>query len=89
MNRLPSLALCALWVALICSLAVKRTQAQATPPAAQSTEQAQKPATPPVRQRRGGRRGRYLRSGACSNPAAWDDRVGCERPANQLNSGTV
>jgi len=43
MNRLPSLALCAL---LISGVAVVRTQAQQTPPAAPQQEQAQKPATP-------------------------------------------
>jgi len=46
MNRLPSLALCVVWVALIFSFAVNRTQAQAQPPAPPQ-EQAQKPATPP------------------------------------------
>ena len=31
MNRLPSLALCVVWVALISGFAVNRTQAQAAP----------------------------------------------------------
>jgi len=47
MNRLPSLALCVVWVALISGFAVNRTQAQAAPTAAPPQEQAQKPATPP------------------------------------------
>src|SRR5271163_3077440 len=47
MNRLSSLALCAVWVALIFSFATNRAQAQAAPPAAPSPEQAQKPANPP------------------------------------------
>jgi hypothetical protein len=46
MNRLPSLVLCVVWVALICNFAVNRTQAQETP-AAPPQEQAQKPANPP------------------------------------------
>ena len=47
MNRLPSLTLCVVWVALISWFAVNRTQAQAAPPAAPPQEQTQKPATPP------------------------------------------
>src|SRR6202167_1981704 len=47
MNRLPSLVLCVVWVALICNFAVNRTQAQETQPAAPPQEQAQKPANPP------------------------------------------
>ncbi|MGA9073437.1 MAG: hypothetical protein WB368_04965 [Candidatus Sulfotelmatobacter sp.] len=47
MNRLPSLALCVGWIALIFGFAVNRTQAQAAPPAAPPQEQAQKPASPP------------------------------------------
>ena len=47
MNRLPSLALCVVWVALICCFAVNRTQAQAPPPATPPQEQVQKPANPP------------------------------------------
>ena len=47
MNRLPSLAQCVVWAALISGFAVNRTQAQAAPPAAPPQEQAQKPATPP------------------------------------------
>ena len=47
MNRLPSLVLCVVWVALVCSFAVNRTQAQAAPSAAPQPEQAQKPANPP------------------------------------------
>jgi hypothetical protein len=46
MNRLPSLALCVVWV-VVCSFAVNRTQAQAAPSAAPQQEQAQKPANPP------------------------------------------
>jgi hypothetical protein len=45
MNRLPSLALCVVGIALIFGFAVNRTQAQAAPPAAPPQEQAQKPAT--------------------------------------------
>ena len=52
MNRLPSLALCVVWVALISCFAVNRTQAQAAPPAAPPQEQAQKPANPPPRRTR-------------------------------------
>jgi hypothetical protein len=47
MNQLPRLALCVVWVALVCSFAVNRTQAQAAPSAAPQQEQAQKPANPP------------------------------------------
>ncbi len=47
MNRLPSLALCMLWVALVCSFAVNRTQAQSAPFTAPQQEQAQKPANLP------------------------------------------
>ncbi len=47
MNRLPSLALCVVGVALVCSFAVNRTQAQAGPSSAPQQEQAQKPANPP------------------------------------------
>jgi len=47
MNRLPSLAPCVLWVALVCSFALTRTQAQAAPPAASPQENAQKPANLP------------------------------------------
>ncbi len=47
MNRLPSLVLCVVWFALVCSFAVSRTQAQETQPAAPPQEQAQKPANPP------------------------------------------
>ena len=46
MNRLRSLALCVVWVAVISCFAVNRTQAQAAPPAAPPQEQAQKPANP-------------------------------------------
>jgi hypothetical protein len=46
MNRLPSLALCLLWVALVFGVTVSRTQAQAAPPTPQQ-EQVQKPAAPP------------------------------------------
>lgn len=46
MNRLPSLALCVVWVALISFFAVNQTHAQA-PSAVAPREQAQKPATPP------------------------------------------
>jgi len=48
MNRLPSLALCVMWVALISFFAGNRIQAQATPPAAPPQEQAQKPAAAPA-----------------------------------------
>jgi hypothetical protein len=48
MNRLPSLALCVLWVALISWFAVNRTQAQEAPPAAAPQDQAQKPAAAPA-----------------------------------------
>jgi hypothetical protein len=44
MKRFPSLALCAMWIAVIFGFAVSRTHAQATPPATPSQEQAQKPA---------------------------------------------
>ena len=47
MNRLPSLAWCVVWAALISCFAVNRTQAQAAPSAAPQQEQAQKPASPP------------------------------------------
>jgi hypothetical protein len=47
MNRLPSLALCVVWVAIFFGVAVNRTQAQAMPPAAPSQEQVQKPAPQP------------------------------------------
>jgi hypothetical protein len=47
MNRLLSLVLCVVWVALICNFAVNRTQAQEAQPAAPPQEQAQKPANPP------------------------------------------
>ena len=46
MNRLPSLALYLVWVALISCFAVNRTQAQAASPAAPPQEQVQKPANP-------------------------------------------
>jgi hypothetical protein len=46
MKRLPSLALCVVWVVLISCFAVNQTQAQEAPPAAPPQEQAQKPATP-------------------------------------------
>ena len=46
MKRLPSIALCVLWVALIAFVAVNRTQAQAAP-ATPPAEQGQKPATAP------------------------------------------
>jgi len=45
MNRLPSLALCVVWVALFFGFAVNRMQAQETPSAAPQ-EQVQKPANP-------------------------------------------
>src|ERR1700691_1036093 len=47
MNRLPSLALCLLWMALVFCFTVDRPQAQATPPAAPPQDQAQKPAAQP------------------------------------------
>ncbi len=47
MNRLPSLALCLVWVVLISCFAVNRVQAQAAPPAAPTQDQAQKPAAQP------------------------------------------
>ncbi len=47
MNRLPSLALCVVWVALISCFAVNRTQAQADSAPVPPQEQAQKPANPP------------------------------------------
>jgi len=47
MNRLPSLALCVVWVALISGFAMNQTQAQAVPPAAPPQEQVQQSATPP------------------------------------------
>jgi hypothetical protein len=47
MNRLPSPALCVVGVALVCSFAVNRTQAQAGPSSAPQQEQAQKPTNPP------------------------------------------
>jgi hypothetical protein len=47
MNRLPNLALCAVWVALIFGVTVNRTHAQAAPPAAPPQEQVQKPAAQP------------------------------------------
>ena len=47
MNRLSSLALGVVWVALVSCFAVSRTQAQAATPAAPAQEQAQKPANPP------------------------------------------
>jgi hypothetical protein len=47
MNRLPSLTLCVICVALISGFAVNRTLAQATPAAAPPQEQMQKPASPP------------------------------------------
>ena len=46
MNRLPSLTLCVVWVALISWFPVNRTQAQESP-AAPPQEQAQKPANQP------------------------------------------
>jgi hypothetical protein len=46
MNRLPCLALCVVWVALISSFAVNQTLAQEAPPAALPQEQAQKPENP-------------------------------------------
>ena len=48
MNRLRSLALGVMWVALIFCFAVNRTQAQAASPAAPPQAEAQKPATPPA-----------------------------------------
>jgi hypothetical protein len=48
MKRLPSLALCVVWLALIFCLAVNQPQAQDTPPAAPPQDQAQKPANPPA-----------------------------------------
>ncbi len=47
MNRLPSLALCVVWVALIFCFAVNQTQAQEAPPAAPPQEQVQKPTNQP------------------------------------------
>ncbi len=47
MNRVPSLALFAVWIAFISCFAVNRTQAQAASPAAPPQEQTQKPANPP------------------------------------------
>src|SRR5260370_2078018 len=47
MNRLPSLALCVVWVALIFCFAVNQTQAQEAPPAAPPQEQVQKPVNQP------------------------------------------
>jgi hypothetical protein len=47
MNRLRSLTVCAVWIALISCFAVNRTQAQAVQPAAPPQEKAQKPANPP------------------------------------------
>src|ERR1700726_4729716 len=47
MNRLPSLALYMLWVALVCSFAVNRTQAQSAPFTVPQQEQGQKPANLP------------------------------------------
>ena len=47
MNRLPSLALCVVWIALISGFAIHQTQAQAVPPAAPPQEQVQQSATPP------------------------------------------
>ena len=44
MNRLSSLALCVVWVALIFCFAVNQAQAQEVPPAAAPQEQVQKPA---------------------------------------------
>jgi hypothetical protein len=50
MNRVPSLAVYVMWIALISCFAVNRTQAQAAPPAAPPQEQVQKPANPPAGQ---------------------------------------
>jgi hypothetical protein len=47
MKRSPSLALCVVWVVLICCFAVNQTQAQEAPPTAPPQEQGQKPAPPP------------------------------------------
>ena len=46
MNRVPRLALCAMWIVCIFGFAASRTQAQETQPAAPSQDQAQKPANP-------------------------------------------
>ena len=47
MNRLPSLALCVVWVALISGFAINQTQAQAVPPAAPPQGEVQQSATSP------------------------------------------
>src|SRR5258708_19864980 len=47
MNRVSSLALCVVWVALIFCFAVNQTQAQEAPPAAAPKEQVQKPVNQP------------------------------------------
>jgi hypothetical protein len=47
MNRLRSLALCVVWVALISFFVVNQTRAQEAQPAPPSQDQAQKPAAPP------------------------------------------
>src|SRR5258706_7801481 len=47
MNRLPSLAVCVVCVALICCFAVNRTQAQEAPPVLPPKEKVHKPANPP------------------------------------------
>ena len=47
MNRLSSLAMCVVWVALIFCFDVNQTQAQEAPPAASPQEQVQKPANQP------------------------------------------
>ncbi len=47
MNRLSSLDLCVVWVALIFCFAVNQTQAQEAPPAAAPQEQVQKPVNQP------------------------------------------
>jgi hypothetical protein len=47
MNRLPSLVLCVVWIALISCFAVNLMQAQAAAPAPSPQEQVQKPTNPP------------------------------------------